>query len=452
MALPTIYIDTGGATTNSGSSDNNAPDLDSVGTGLTVSVSGTTVTFSGAIDLSGVANDGSETIRIADATNANQKIFKITAVDDGANTVTVDVAPTGTISTSAWAIGGRFLASAGSYDTNLSAAVVAGWTVQFNNSPASHSGSDFITLRASGTNEAGFIKFIGLAGAKRTLTVTDANQCVGLASQSYVYFQNLEFINSSTGNAIDSITRATFYDCKFSDAGGANVSGTGIRLVNCELYGATADAVNGGTSGTVSTYGCYIHDVGDDGIQQGSNNPSMQILFTIFDTCLRGVNLTSASIGTSTVIICNNTFYGCGANGIITNDTTSGLEAVLFNNIFMNNGDAAGEYNIELLFNPGDEHLLHGYNVFHDGGAGENLLNLTAGATESTSDPLFADAANGNFALGSSSPGKATGFPGAFPGGLSTGYLDIGAVQRQEAGGATAKFLSSTLHPIGQGV
>jgi hypothetical protein len=37
-----------------------------------------------------------------------------------------------------------------------------------------------------------------------------------------------------------------------------------------------------------------------------------------------------------------------------------------------------------------------------------------------------------NFAIGTNL--KAKGFPGAFPAGLTTGYLDIGAAQRQEAG------------------
>lgn len=49
-----------------------------------------------------------------------------------------------------------------------------------------------------------------------------------------------------------------------------------------------------------------------------------------------------------------------------------------------------------------------------------------------TADP-FVSAASGNFALNSTAGGgaacKAAGIPGAFPGGLTTGYLDIGAAQ-----------------------
>ena len=63
-----------------------------------------------------------------------------------------------------------------------------------------------------------------------------------------------------------------------------------------------------------------------------------------------------------------------------------------------------------------------------------NLLNFI---DLSTNDP-FVNAAGGNFALNTSTGGnlcRAAGFPGVFPGGTTTGYLDIGAAQHQDAGG-----------------
>jgi hypothetical protein len=70
---------------------------------------------------------------------------------------------------------------------------------------------------------------------------------------------------------------------------------------------------------------------------------------------------------------------------------------------------------------------------FHSGGGGgANLSNLTVNAqvasSEFTTDPAFTNAAGGDFSISTSSPAKATGFPGQFLGG-SLGYLDIGAVQ-----------------------
>ena len=104
MALPTIYFDTGGHAQGSGSSDAASPIVSNTSG---AAVAGSIVTVAGA-DLSGVVADGSMTVYIADATNTNQKIFKITAVDNtvGVKTITVTPAPTGVVS-SAWRIGGQ---------------------------------------------------------------------------------------------------------------------------------------------------------------------------------------------------------------------------------------------------------------------------------------------------------------------------------------------------------
>jgi hypothetical protein len=433
MALPTIYVDTGGAATNSGSSDGNSPTHSSTINSVTASVTGSTVTFSGAIDISAVANDGSATIYINDATNTNQKVFKITAVDDGANTVTVDVAPTGTIATSTWAIGGRFLVSAGSYDSVMSAAVTAGWTVQFNNSPASHSGSDFITLRNAGTDAAGPVMFVGASGALRALTVSDTNQVI-TGNIGVVTFENLEIVQSgASGSATDSSAAQYWKGCKFSDAGGVAVSNTNgpLFMSACEITASGSHGIGTGANLLV-LMGNYIHDLASIGIAV-SSNANGTLMFNIIDTCVGQAYLSSdtSTTQTSGLVWINNTIYGCGSSGLETTDTAAQYLYMIMNNIFSQNGDGAGEYNIEW-----DGYTLagiQGYNILYHsgGGGGDNLLTYVANSTELTSDPVFTDAANGDFSLQSSSPGKAAGFPGQFLGG-SLGYLDIGAVQREE--------------------
>ena len=59
-------------------------------------------------------------------------------------------------------------------------------------------------------------------------------------------------------------------------------------------------------------------------------------------------------------------------------------------------------------------------------------LDIAPG-TNATADKVWEITIGGNFGVGTNM--KAVGFPGEFPAGLSTGYMDIGAVQRQEAGG-----------------
>lgn len=100
----TLYVDPGGSATNSGSTDQNAANL----TGTAATAVGTTGHARWLAHLSGLVTSGANqsVIHLNQATNANQKIFWITAFDNGAKTVTVDVVPTG-ITSSAWAIGGR---------------------------------------------------------------------------------------------------------------------------------------------------------------------------------------------------------------------------------------------------------------------------------------------------------------------------------------------------------
>jgi len=82
--------------------------------------------------------------------------------------------------------------------------------------------------------------------------------------------------------------------------------------------------------------------------------------------------------------------------------------------------------------------------IFHCAG-GSNTSGTVVNATDAnwqnqefitlTADP-FTNAAAGDFSLNNVAGGGALlrglGFPGVFPGGLTTGYLDVGAVQHYE--------------------
>ncbi len=58
--------------------------------------------------------------------------------------------------------------------------------------------------------------------------------------------------------------------------------------------------------------------------------------------------------------------------------------------------------------------------------------NWLTGANDIATNPGFANTSSNNYAV--SATMKFKGFPGVFPGALTTGYLDIGAVQRHEYG------------------
>lgn len=434
MAFPTLYIDTGGHAQGSGSTDNATP---TVSGASGAAVAGTTVTLTGA-DLSGVVADGSQTIFINDATNSNQKVFKITAVDDTLDTVTVDVAPTGTIVDSAWGIGGRFV-----YDSaRFEAALAAGWTVIVNDSPASKS-ADFLTMRATGNSTDGFITVRGKSGLRPKFTVTNTTQCIELATGGMWWFENLEFEQQGASGTCVNLGAANgtvLRDIKISDAGGVGISASStVRISRSEITGCGGDAISlSGSSAVHSVVGCHIHDNAGKGIVHSGTNPGLTALCNVIDSNgAQGIHLSGASTTTTHVAnIIGNTLYGNGDSGIQIDDADTQVN--LLNNIFSENGNAAGEFNVEWVAGAAERNSIHSNNIFFHsgGGGGANLSGLTANATESTSDPLFTNAAGGDFSVGSSSPAKASAYPGQLLGG-NLGYLDIGAVQRQEPAGGS---------------
>ncbi len=77
-------------------------------------------------------------------------------------------------------------------------------------------------------------------------------------------------------------------------------------------------------------------------------------------------------------------------------------------------------------------------NVSISGVACKSVNQITGTST------FFVNAAGGNFALNNTATGgglcRSAGYPGTMPVGLSTGYLDIGAIQHQDAGGGGSIF------------
>lgn len=440
----TIYVQTTGAATNSGSTDTDAATLSNT----TAGEAGTTISLNAGTDLSAVVTAAGPTqssIYLTNATVSNRKIFWITAKDDGADTVTVDTDPVCTADAcGAWAIGGRFVWTSASIEGSLR----AGDTVIINDTPATKT-ADFITMRTSGDGTSGYITVRGKTGVRPVLGVTNTNQVIECASQNNWWFENLEFDqDGASGNvvAISSCVNMVFYNIRIVDGGGVGINSNNlIQLINSEITGITDDGVNlSAASGYI--VGNYIHDNGGDGLEYSTAGPAGTVIGNIFDTNAgRGVFLSGGSTafqGRFTVFE-GNTIYGNGNSGFEVTDADT--EVALQNNIFQENGNAANEWNVEWAAGNADYVSSHGWNNFYHSncqGSGTGgpacVTGLTVGATEINADSLMVNPGSGDFDLQSASPCKGVGLQGTFLGGSTVSYNSMGAsqVQATSSGGA----------------
>lgn len=182
-------------------------------------------------------------------------------------------------------------------------------------------------------------------------------------------------------------------------------------ILNCEAISTNGNGLSFSNSFSVITNN-YIHD-SSIGINTTAGIASLRISNNILDTNTTGISLFT---GAGKIQLEGNTFYN--STTCISGDA-DGL--IVENNIF--NTCTTGINWTALKKNNFDD-----YNNYSNNST--DVANWTKGSHDTTGVPGFVDAPNGNFAINTTL--KATGFPGAFPGALSTGYLDPGAVQRQE--------------------
>lgn len=456
-AVATIFVDTGGC--NTGSSTQCSGTTDSAtatasGASATITCSATSgpgaapgCSLSGTPSLAGIATDGSQAIFVNCATNANQKIFFINAIDDALDLVGTSTTPTGcTASTSDWGIGGRKIWT----PAHVEAALRAGDTVLFNNSPAASAATQ-LTVRTAGDSTTGFINFKGKTGVRPILETTAAATAVILQSGTpgNIYFNNLELrqSNGTSGTTVTSPGANWIFDnIKFNHTGGGtsvvvSTVASGDKFINSEFVSCGGDCVTNAVNG-VTFINNYFHDGAANGITVSGVNPFVVITGNIFDTMgSKGVSISGAQTAQGyNLIIAGNTFYNNTVAGLQVDDADTAI--LLYNNIFQNDGTHA---NVIWTAGNAETVSLHQYNVFFASG-GTNLTNLTPNSTESTSDPLMSAPSTGNFSIGNASPAAGTGTPGAFLGSTTTGFKDMGAVQRQVTASGTAAFIAPGIH------
>lgn len=201
----------------------------------------------------------------------------------------------------------------------------------------------------------------------------------------------------------------------------ALLGGGGGLVINCELVSTNGYGLR--VDGTVRVIVNYIHD-SVIGIYNASGG--ITGIFNIIESCsTAAIQLGSAENDHNFFY---NTLYGAetpAGIGFHLPTTTSIRCRFVGNIIYGFTTGASGGSNTTSNF--------WDYNDFYNNTT--DRTNVTAGDNDLAVDPQFTAAASGDFSIGTNL--KAAGFPGAFQGGLSTGYLDVGAVQRQEASAST---------------
>ena len=449
-ASGTIYVQTTGAATNSGTTDNDTAVISgSAGawtTGTAVITLDTNTDISGVPGCAAGTCDGSQAIYLGNATNSNtQRIFWISSYTGCTGSGSCDITVSQNVSCSSctgstWAIGGRYLYPGTNVVPVVVAALRAGDTLQFNDTPASKTSAAFVTANSSGDSTSGRINVIGKSGVRPTLATSGSNVFT-ITSGSAWRISNLELTSSTTAAVITTNSNVLIENVKISGTGGSatqhgvTIVNGPVTILNSEITGVGGDCINVSSNSSVGfIFGNYLHGCGASGVNAAGTSQTNTISGNVIAANTgRGIYLSGApsTAGVAKHFIERNTVYGNTDDALEVADADAAV--FLFNNILMSTNSAGiatwaagqAEYN-----------GAHGYNVFYSSSSG-TITGLTTNATESTSDPQLTNPGSGNFSIANASPAAGTGFLGAMPidlGGSTTGYLDMGAVQRAAAG------------------
>ncbi len=289
----------------------------------------------------------------------------------------------------------------------------------------------------------------GDGGTKPLITTaTNSTQLFNLNSGNKLIFRNLSFSNTASvrasaiavgGAQANVFVAGCVFDGFTKALDGSNTAVFPILEVETSEFKNNSLAAIDNSTGSVTTLrGNVIHDNPGQGVlMQGGNQQlaaSWNLIYNNGAGLANAAGIFFSSANDYNAVLANNDIYGNTGCGIGTNDTGFTAYLSLENNIFYGNSTWG------LCFAArGFVFTRESTNAFGANASG-NCQTCTLSASDLTgiADP-FVNAAGGNFALsGAGVALKGAGYPGAYPLGLSTGHLDIGAVQSPGAGGAVA--------------
>lgn len=371
-------------------------------------------------------------LHLISATGADEVVgwYEIVSVTDG-NTLVLD-RTSGTYTLADFYIGGAMSLNS-ALDDAFFEIMIAGSTIYMKN--GSFSLGESLVVLIDGTSAApivleGYNSARGDAptGASRPTIACGANSMDFTGAADWLF----RYLIITSTNATAAIAPGAENHLLFIKATNTNASSTGaafgssssisdVRYDFCEAIDASGRGFEIGNDnnlhGCVAT-GCAI------GVKVGGGDRN-SINFCIFDGCAVAIDLSSATSESIEIINC--TLYGAETPAGTGIDMGATQTSVFINNIIY--GFTTGITATSLV----TQRFVANNNFYNNT---TNRTNFTTGTNDIALDPGFTDGAGGNFAVGANM--KAAGIPGVFPGATSTGYLDIGAVQRQEPTGSFA--------------
>lgn len=449
--------------------DNNLSQCDTKAFVGTVGTSNASTTF---IDATGAFNETvvGNVLWLASGTNGTVGAYFIAGYTNS-TTITLDRnCSTGAMTNGAWKVGGAWIDFA---NLTTSTWIVAGCTVFIrgagtdNPSAADYTVSSFVTL-LQGSLTAGRIHYIGENGRPQLNT---AGLCFQNGHNSW--YENLKFkATAATNNRIIGTASSIGWNSVLKnivcDQNNFDISfckDSGAFYIDCIVYSSAA--ISGGT-GTLPAYdmtptfgstaiGCVAYRCKGPGfaLDLGSSIHNCLSAYNAGD----GVAITTASARTDMPIRMTNctTDANSGHGVVISNDNAVAMfimaSGVISNHtsaskygLFVNNSRTA-------TVNDRLKNFID-YNDFYnnngsDGAGGMNQISGSQPDNNSQNlnvDPQYTNATStigsADYSVGVNL--KAKGFPGALTLAsilATTGYLDIGAIQRQEpTGGGAGPF------------
>lgn len=426
MARPTITYNasTGSDTAASGA----GPATAVTGTGAAYSGDGagggtqTIITLTNTPDLSGVATDGSAALWLNTASGARH-LFRITAVNDGADTVTVHTAPDTAINSGSavdYAIGGKRQTLEADTSNADWDDVESGWTLELEAgtytiassiAPSSNTGDHTngpFTIRSS--NPGTVLPVIDRTGSFNSFHPSTGSE---------VILRGLKFTRSSGSSshgAVHGNGVVVVDQCEIDGTGMDTVidgaSCAILVVTDSEIYGANASAGNShgiDADGTTGFKGHFernsIHDCDGAGVYANlSSYDSLTMLSNIiYDNTDSGINIAFAGSTSTVMSICKNLMHGNDGDGFEVSDST-GNDTSWFT-FSQNTMVSNGGYGANVAADQINTFAANSNNHYHGNTSGDRN-NLPAGTNDTSGDPLFTSVTDGSedFTPASGSP------------------------------------------------